>query len=370
MPNPTEYSSPILFDDDALFIPKILAVIYGYEKAHFIQQAHHWVRQARKRKGGKIDANNRPWFWRSIAQFEAEFYSLFKRSSINKYRRDLVAEGILLQQEEVSASFPGGSRTWYSLDYEKLNAIYAEYEANEGVPFDDIPPSEGMSQNDNGDVTARQTFTESTTEKTDRENNSGFAASAAAKTGLPAALPSTLSSVPPRKRSEEKRVKSEEQSQTRIPLDDLTPLGKEIIALCGKGTALAVKPFLTQAQADKLSEEHSVPYKGKNYLITPDDLYASDDLYRAWIETEVYSTLRAQGGDKPLAKDKFISAVTMGSTVLNLSEFLAWREQQIDKQEMVSALTDPAKVGEGRFSMLEEYEKMIQDDEEEGDESE
>lgn len=366
MPTTNETSNRYLIDEYPLIVlPSLVMVLdRNVNLAMLLQQVHFWLGIARQSRGksGKFE-NGRWWVYNSITGWNEQLPFLSKRT-IERLIARLCNLGVLIK-EEVNPQATGGSRTWFSIDYDCLNKLVsgdrhrADTSADEGDRHGDDTPYRHRAD----------PFTYALDPDTQELQNqqSGFAANAAAKTGLPAALPSVLPSVPPRKRSEEKRVKSEEQSQTRIPLDDLTPLGKEIIALCGKGTALAVKPFLTQAQADKLSEEYSVPYKGENYLLTPDDLYESEPLYRAWIETEVYSTLRAQGGDKPLAKDKFISAITMGSTVLNLSEFLAWREQQIDKQEMVSALTDPAKVGEGRFSMLEEYEKMSGDSEEEGE---
>jgi len=126
MPNLETYTSPVLFDDEAYYVPKVLAHIYGFKAAYFVQELHWRLRGVRQGKGGALDVNGRPWFFRSLNAYVREFSHIkgMGRSTIQKTIKFLEAEGILLKWEEANPKYWGGSRTWFSLNYEKLNELY------------------------------------------------------------------------------------------------------------------------------------------------------------------------------------------------------------------------------------------------------
>lgn len=125
-------TSPILSNDEPITLPRVLVCVFGWGQAYFIQQVHCWLRVVAKGGGGKVDESGRPWFYKSIAEWEEEFFPLLARSAINKYRRNLIGKGILIQVEEINKAYRGGTRTWYPLNYDKLSEYIDQNTRQEG----------------------------------------------------------------------------------------------------------------------------------------------------------------------------------------------------------------------------------------------
>lgn len=363
MTNLDNYTSAMLFDDKAYYIPKVLVAIYGFNIGYFIQELHWRLRGVRRGKGGTLDVNGRPWFFRSLNDYEREFSKIkgMSRSTIQRTINFLVAEGILLKWEEANPKYWGGSRTWYSLNYQKLTALYFEYlkanpdpvvkgdlepdlgdEINEaGGMFNlNIPQGEGYVQLEHTSMGKLNNHTENTTENTiSRVDRAAGAAQPAApleqeKTQTQAQSYLSLAPTQPSDRANEFKSgkASDEDGNANLPYDDLSMLGKFLVALSNKGADLPENrrtKTLTAKQAAELATPVTVVLdNGQQITISPDELYETDPLFKTWLERAVHPILRdRQKHAKPIARDTLVAVVRMKRDDFNLKRFYAWRER-------------------------------------------
>ena len=127
MLNLETYTSPMLFEDEAYYVPKVLAHIYGF-KAVLRPRATLAAARRAQGKGGALDVNGRPWFFRSLNAYVREFSTSRAwgarpsgTSSRRSQRRHPAQVG--RGQSEIL----GRLSTWFSLNYEKLTALYFQY---------------------------------------------------------------------------------------------------------------------------------------------------------------------------------------------------------------------------------------------------
>lgn len=350
-----------------IVLPSLVAMLdRNTNMALLLQQVHYWLGIAERSKGrqGKFE-DGRWWIYNSISDWHEQFFFLDERT-VRRLLKRLIELGLLLKKEEIDKGAKGGSRTWFSIDYDRLNEMIREYGQNAHTSAEQ---GGGQIAHTTGGQIAHP-FTDTTIPDTQDPDKNDPDLPQAAKSGSPAALDagSQFSGISRRNRGEEKRVKVEGEEKRRIGIDDLSELGRFLLQQCGRGTHYSVSPFLTGAQADALAAEYEVPHKGQLHLLTPDDLFESDPYYRQWIETEVYALLRAQGGDKPIARGKMVDAVTMGSTIMNLGKFLEWKEKTVEKEEMAYALAHAETVPEMSVSLLAGIDDMDDEDFEDEDE--
>lgn len=359
----------LVYERPLMVLPTlVMALDKNANMAMMLQQINFWLGVAEQSEGrnGRFK-DGRWWIYNSVAAWNRQLPFLSKRT-VERHLARLIELGVLIKEEEIDPGAKGGCRTWFSIDYDQVDKLVRDYRQNVGSPAEGgyrQNVGSGYRQNDD-------TFTYNQISDSQDPDKNDPDLPQAAKSGSPAALDagSQFSGISRRNRGEEKRVKVEGEEKRRIGIDDLSELGRFLLQQCGRGTHYSVSPFLTGAQADALAAEYEVPHKGQLHLLTPDDLFESDPYYRQWIETEVYALLRAQGGDKPIARGKMVDAVTMGSTIMNLAKFLEWKEKTVEKEEMAYALAHAETVPEMSVSLLAGIDDMDFEDEDFEDEDE
>lgn len=380
--NNLDYTSPMLFDDKAYYLPQVLTHVYGLKVAFFVQELHWRLRGVRQGQGGSLDVNGRPWFFRSLNDYVREFSKIkgMGRSTIQSIIKLLTDEGILLKWEEANPKYWGGSRTWFSLNYAKLNEIYDQYLAENQEPVivgdlepdlgDEVggllkfnkPQAEGFVETQHRSMPELNKHTESSTESTNhREDRPAGAAQSAApleqkKTPAPGQSYLKQTPVESRDRSKEKPAASTDNEDKLRPYSDLSELGKFLVALANKGAKIPEAKrtkTLTVNQSATLATPLSFYLdSGEHITISPDELFETDDLFKTWLEREVHPNLRQYAGDvKPIARKTLLKAVTLGRRDFSLKGFYEWRKRAQYRDwtsiEMAEELTEPRYVDDG-----------------------
>ena len=361
MPNLETYTSPMLFEDKAYYIPQVLGNLFGLNTGYFIQELHWRLRGVRQGKAGALDVNGRPWFFRSLNAYVREFSHIkgMGRSTIQKTIKFLEAEGILLKWEEANPKYWGGSRTWYSLNYEKLTALYFQYLKDHPEPVvkgelqpdlgDEIDEAGGMLQSNipqgKGYVATQHTsmpqgniHTESTTEnpdhRVDRPADAEQSAPPLEQKKTPTTGQSYISQAPTEKRDRSKEMPATPtgNEDSRLPYDSLSMLGKFLVALSNKGAQLPEgkgTKTLTAKQSATLATPLSFYLNsGEHITISPDELYETDPLFKTWLEHAVHPVLRKYSGNvKPISRKLLVTSVTLGRNDFSLKAFYEWRKK-------------------------------------------
>lgn len=129
MPTTNETSSRYLIDEYQLIVlPSLVTVLdRNVNLAMLLQQVHFWLGIARQSRGksGKFE-NGRWWVYNSITGWNEQLPFLHKRT-IERLIARLCELGVLIKEEETNPQSTGGSRTWFSIDYDKLDEIRAEF---------------------------------------------------------------------------------------------------------------------------------------------------------------------------------------------------------------------------------------------------
>lgn len=134
--------------ESPLVVPPTLAEKIGLKEAIFIQQIHFWLQ--RSGHVGKGDLRpKRTWVHKSLREWTEEL-PFMSRSTIHRIKGDLEEDGYLVTETGQDRPNP---RTWYSLRYRKIYALYME----EG------PAHRGMSQYGTGGVPIWNTVSHSET---------------------------------------------------------------------------------------------------------------------------------------------------------------------------------------------------------------
>lgn len=358
MPNLETYTSPMLFEDKAYYIPQVLTHIYGFKVAYFVQELHWRLRGVRQGKIGAFDVNGRPWFFRSLNAYEREFSEIkgMGRTTIRGIIKTLTKEGILLKWEEANPKYWGGSRTWFSLNYEKLTALYFQYlkdhpepvvkgdlepdlgDEVEGGAESDIPQEERGVRNPTYLRAEADIHTESTTEnpdhRVDRPADAEQSAPPLEQKKTPTTGQSYISQAPTEKRDRSKEMPATPtgNEDSRLPYDSLSMLGKFLVALSNKGAQLPEgkgTKTLTAKQSATLTTPLSFYLNsGEHITISPDELYETDPLFKTWLEHAVHPVLRKYSGNvKPISRKLLIKVVTLGRNDFSLKAFYEWREK-------------------------------------------
>ena len=135
-------------EESVLVVPPTLASKIGLKKAIFVQQIHFWLQRSEHVGKGNL-LPQRTWVHKSLREWTEEL-PFASRSTIHRIKRDLEEDGFLLTRTEDRKSNP---RTWYSLLYKKIYALYME----EG------PVHRGVSQYGTGGVPIWNTVSQSET---------------------------------------------------------------------------------------------------------------------------------------------------------------------------------------------------------------
>lgn len=110
-------SSRLLIDEPPIVLQPSLAVLLGVNEALFVQQLHYWIQYSKNIRNG------RKWVYNSYESWQ-EKLPFISVSTIKRIISSLKKKGILLSD---CFNRNGFDRTsWYTLDYEKLNALLQE----------------------------------------------------------------------------------------------------------------------------------------------------------------------------------------------------------------------------------------------------
>jgi hypothetical protein len=116
MPVSPRHTSKLLVDEPPLIVLPSLAVAIGLPEAILLQQIHYWLRQ-----GGHV-RDGRRWIYNSYPQWAAQL-PFWKEGTVRGVVDRLRARGLLLTGN-YNAS-PADRTTWYTIDYDALEAVVA-----------------------------------------------------------------------------------------------------------------------------------------------------------------------------------------------------------------------------------------------------
>jgi len=149
-----------LLNETPLLIMPSLACHIGLNESIMLQQVHYWLVNAQKANDKAKFNTGRWWTYNSYKEWRENNFPFWSIRTIQRIVANLEKKGLLLKREDADLKAKGGSRTWYSIDYEKLETIEkgkGYRQVDQGVSSSCLNPS-GQVGN---------TFTESTTETTE-----------------------------------------------------------------------------------------------------------------------------------------------------------------------------------------------------------
>ena len=104
-------TSKLLINEPPLLISPTLASRVGLNEAILLQQIHYWI------QGQGKERNGRRWTYNSYSQWQKQF-PFWSTITIRRIIRHLEKAGVL-----ISCVLNKGGTKWYSIDYDKLNAV-------------------------------------------------------------------------------------------------------------------------------------------------------------------------------------------------------------------------------------------------------
>ncbi|WP_052211822.1 hypothetical protein [Anaerovibrio lipolyticus] len=110
-------SNRLLIDEPPIVLQPSLAVLLGVNEALFIQQLHYWIQYSKNIRNG------RKWVYNSYESWQ-EKLPVISVTTIKRIISSLKKKGILLSDCFNKNGFDRTS--WYTLDYEKLDALLQE----------------------------------------------------------------------------------------------------------------------------------------------------------------------------------------------------------------------------------------------------
>ena len=114
----------ILNDERILIVNPTIVKMFGSNEAFFLQQLHYWLQRSRNVVNGKL------WVYHSFEEWTQEISFLSGRT-IQRIVQRLQEHGVIEVSHHGKGRF---DRTnWYTIDYEKLMKLVAEYRAKNGV---------------------------------------------------------------------------------------------------------------------------------------------------------------------------------------------------------------------------------------------
>ena len=114
----------ILNDERILIVNPTIVKMFGSNEAFFLQQLHYWLQKSQNVVDGKL------WVYHSFEEWTQEISFLSGRT-IQRIVQRLQEHGVIEVSHHGKGRF---DRTnWYTLNYERLMQLVAEYRAKNGV---------------------------------------------------------------------------------------------------------------------------------------------------------------------------------------------------------------------------------------------
>ncbi|MFM9414361.1 hypothetical protein ACKQTC_08275 [Peptococcus simiae] len=113
-----------LFDEPPLIINYTLAKIIGPREAAFVQKVQYWVNENRKR--GRNYRDGKYWTYNSIQAWHEHCFACYSVDTVKRTFAKLRKMGLLIVGNYNKD--PRDRTNWYTVNEEKLDALYDEYE--------------------------------------------------------------------------------------------------------------------------------------------------------------------------------------------------------------------------------------------------
>jgi len=148
-------SSNLVMDERLLLVGPRLACLVGLNEAILIQQIHYWLvifhnsKQLDHFKGGRF------WVYNSYEEWREENFPFWSVGTIKRIVYSLEKQGLLATHEEVT-KIRGGTRKWYTIDYEKLKQLENSDQVDQGSTTNSDQSDHSSAENsDQSDPTTR-----------------------------------------------------------------------------------------------------------------------------------------------------------------------------------------------------------------------
>lgn len=135
--------SKLLFEENPIVVDKTLAKVIGLNEAIVLQQVHYWLVYNSRNQINFIDG--RYWTYNSIKEWHEQYFDFWSYDTVKRTFQKLEKMGLL-----ISAKFNDDKldqTKWYTIDYEKLDLLYDEYEKRSAAQCIGANCTNGMVQN-------------------------------------------------------------------------------------------------------------------------------------------------------------------------------------------------------------------------------
>ncbi len=124
-------ASKLLFSEYPLIILPTLAIILGLNESIILQQIHYWLENVAKNQSRYPERDRRNfrdglwWTYQSIPDWQRTTFPFWSQSTIKRAILHLEEMGVLISRQ--LARDKRDRTNWYSINYERLNQLHAEY---------------------------------------------------------------------------------------------------------------------------------------------------------------------------------------------------------------------------------------------------
>ena len=136
----------LLINETPLQVLPSLAELVGLNEAMLLQQIHYWLQQ--KIEDQRDIHNGRPWVYNSYEDLTNKF-RFWSYNTIRRTIKSLEDKGVLLSSEDFNR-YKQDRTKWYTIDYDKLEELFASAQNGQSTCHNDSPPAQnGQSESPN-----------------------------------------------------------------------------------------------------------------------------------------------------------------------------------------------------------------------------
>ncbi len=133
--------SSLLMDEHPLVVsPRLAEALGSLDEAVILQQLHYWLQRSSNKRDG------RTWVYNSMSDWLKQFPWVKSRTTLTRHFDKLKKLGLVLTANYNRAGFD--KTIWYSIDYDKLKELTAEFEAKKSK--EDVSGQSIVQNLDNG----------------------------------------------------------------------------------------------------------------------------------------------------------------------------------------------------------------------------